>query len=117
MPDTSGRDAQLKRGENNMAQIEITKSHTLTPDQARSRAETIAKEMQSKFGIAWAWDPNNSNRVNVDAPSGLAKGAKGSVEIVGPNVTIGIDLPKHLFAFKPIVEQFLKQNLDKYLVA
>ena len=38
-----------------MATIDIAKAHTLSLDDAKKKAEELAKGMESKLGISWKW--------------------------------------------------------------
>lgn len=94
------------------ATIEMVRQHALTLDQAKQRAEQIAKEMKTKFGIQYAW---NGDTINVNAPAGMAKGANGSLSLSASDIRITLNLPPALALFKGTVENFLKSNIDNYL--
>ena len=73
-----------------MATIDITQSHRLTLDDAKAKAEELAKSMETKFGLSWKWA---GNTINFEAPSGAAKGTKGEVAVTDKSVRVAIDLP------------------------
>ena len=95
-----------------MATIDIQRTHALTSDVVRQRAEELAKSMESKLGIRWHWE---GDRIRFDAPSGAAKGATGSVSVDPKTVRVEIDQPFLLRAVKGMVESRIKEKLDEVL--
>jgi putative polyhydroxyalkanoate system protein len=96
-----------------MANIDIRRSHALGKDVAKTRAETLAKGMESKLGIKWAWD--NADRIKFDAPSGAAKGATGTVSVDDTSVRVEIDLPFMLRVMKGTIESRVNDELNKLM--
>jgi putative polyhydroxyalkanoate system protein len=92
-----------------MATIDIRRAHTLDKDEARRRAEALAKGMEEKLGIRWSWD---GDRIRFDAPSGAAKGATGTVSVDPAEVRVEVDLPFLLRAVKGTIESKINQKLD-----
>lgn len=97
-----------------MATIDIRRAHTLSLDDAKSKAEDLAKRMQEKLGIRWQWA---GDRITFDAPSGKAKGATGSVSVSTSEVRVEIDLPFLLRPLKGLVEGKVKEKLDQAIGA
>lgn len=95
-----------------MATIDISRNHTLEPAVAKQRAEELAKSMADKLGIVWRWD---GDVIKFDAPSGVAKGATGSVNIDPKKVRVQVDLPFLLRAVKGTVESKITDKLDKLI--
>jgi putative polyhydroxyalkanoate system protein len=95
-----------------MATIDISRSHDLDRDEARRRAETLAKSMQDRLGIRWHWE---GDKIRFDAPSGAAKGASGTVHVDPRDVRVEVDLPLLLRAIKGTVESKINQKLDALL--
>jgi putative polyhydroxyalkanoate system protein len=95
-----------------MATIDIRRAHTLEKDEAKRRAEALAKGMEDKLGIRWHWD---GDRIRFDAPSGAAKGATGTVYVDPRDVRVEVDLPFLLRAVKGMVESKINQKLDDLL--
>lgn len=95
-----------------MATIDIRRSHTLTMDVVRLRAEELAKDMATKLGIRWHWEGDS---IKFDAPSGMAKGASGAVIVDGSTVRVEVDLPFLLRAVKGTVETKINGKLDNLL--
>jgi putative polyhydroxyalkanoate system protein len=93
-----------------MATIDITRSHGLAKDAARSQAEELAKSLETKFNLAWKWV---GDTIHFDAPSGPAKGTKGEVHVADNSVRVAIDLPFLLKAFKGTIEEKVNEKLAK----
>ena len=95
-----------------MATIDIRRSHTLSIDEAKKRAEELARGMETKLGIRWRWE---GDRIKFDAPSGAAKGANGTVSVDGSAVRVEVDLPFLLRAIKCTVESKIHEKLDQVI--
>jgi putative polyhydroxyalkanoate system protein len=95
-----------------MSTIDVRRSHTLSKDEARKRAEQLAQSMQQKFDLEWKWD---GNRIVFEAPRGAAKGTRGSVEVGDADVHVLIDLPFLLRVMKGTVESKVKEKLGQLL--
>ena len=92
-----------------MATIDITRGHSLPLDDAKKKAEELAKGMADKFGIVWKWE---GNTIRFDAPSGAAKGTKGEVAVTEKDVRVAIDLPFMLKMMKGTIEGKVREKLD-----
>ena len=92
-----------------MATIDIKRGHSLPIEDAKKKAEELAKGMESKFGIVWKWE---GNTIRFDAPSGAAKGTKGEVAVTEKDVRVAIDLPFMLRVMKGTIEGKVKEKLD-----
>ena len=95
-----------------MATIDIKRAHTLDIEEAKKRAEALAKDMEGKLGIRWNWDGDN---IKFDAPSGAAKGATGTVKVDASHVSVAIDLPFLLRAVKGTISEKVSEKLDKLI--
>jgi putative polyhydroxyalkanoate system protein len=93
-----------------MATIDISRNHQLELDEAKQRAEQLAKDLQAKLGIDWRWD---GDRIRFHADSGAAKGAKGQVSVDTSSVRVEIDLPLLLRAMKGTISGKVNAKLDK----
>jgi putative polyhydroxyalkanoate system protein len=93
-----------------MATIDISRSHDLDKEEARRRAETLAKSMEDKLGIRWRWE---GDKIRFEAPSGAAKGTTGTVHVDPKDVRVEVDLPFLLRAVKGTVESKINQKLDE----
>ena len=92
-----------------MATIDISRNHSLSLDDAKKKAEDLAKGMADKFGIDWKWE---GNTIRFDATSGAAKGTKGEVAVTDKTVRVAIDLPFMLRVMKGTIEGKVKEKLD-----
>lgn len=93
-----------------MATIDISKAHTLPIDDAKKKAEDLARGMAEKFGLDWKWE---GNAIRFDAPSGAAKGTKGEVAVSEKDVRVSIDLPLMLRVLKGTIEEKVKEKLNQ----
>ncbi len=92
-----------------MATIDITRGHSLPLDDAKKKAEELAKGMADRFGIVWKWE---GNTIRFDAPSGAAKGTKGEVAVSEKDVRVAIDLPFMLKMMKGTIEGKVREKLE-----
>jgi len=92
-----------------MSTIDISKSHTLSKDDARKKAEELARSMEAKIGIEWKWE---GDAISFNAPSGVAKGAKGHVEVTDKVVRVTVDLPLMLRVMKGTIESKINEKLE-----
>jgi putative polyhydroxyalkanoate system protein len=95
-----------------MATIDITRAHKLAKDEAKKRAEDLAKSLETKFNLTWRWD---ADTIRFDAPSGPAKGTKGEVAVSDRDVRVQIDLPFLLKVLKGTVESKVNEKLTQLL--
>jgi putative polyhydroxyalkanoate system protein len=95
-----------------MATIDVRRTHTLSKDEAKKRAEDLAKSMQQRFNLDWRWE---GDRIVFDTPSGPAKGTRGSVDVGDSEVRVQIDLPFLLRVMKGTVESKVQERLGQLL--
>jgi len=95
-----------------MATIDVRRSHSLPKEEAKKRAEDLAKSMQQRFDLDWHWE---GDRILFDAPRGAAKGTKGSVAVGDKDVHVEIDLPFLLRMLKGTVEAKVNEKLTQLL--
>lgn len=91
-----------------MATIDIAKSHSLSLEDAKKKAEDLARGMESKLGLTWKW---SGDTINFEAPSGAAKGTKGTVAVTSNEVKVAIDLPFMLKMMKGTIEEKVREKL------
>jgi putative polyhydroxyalkanoate system protein len=94
-----------------MATIDIKRPHTLSKEDAKKKAEDLAKSMESKLGLVWRWE---GDAIRFDAPSGAAKGTRGEVSVSDVEVRVQIDLPFLLRVLKGTVEQKVLEKLQQF---
>ncbi|WP_437600612.1 polyhydroxyalkanoic acid system family protein [Sorangium sp. So ce590] len=95
-----------------MATIDIRRQHALTKEDARQRAEELARGMEDKLGIRWRWE---GDLIRFEAPGGAAKGTKGLVRVEASAVQVEIDLPFLLKAMKGTIESKVNEKLEAVL--
>jgi putative polyhydroxyalkanoate system protein len=95
-----------------MATIDVRRSHALSKEEAKQRAEDLAKSMQQRFDLDWHWE---GDRIVFDAPRGAAKGTKGAVDVGDTDVRVQIDLPFLLRMLKGTVESKVNEKLAQLL--
>lgn len=95
-----------------MATIDVKRAHALPKDEAKKRAEELAKSMGEKFNLVWHWD---GDVIRFDAPSGSAKGTKGEVSVTDKEVRVQIDLPFLLKVMKGTIESKVNEKLNALL--
>jgi putative polyhydroxyalkanoate system protein len=88
-----------------MADINISRSHTLGKDEAKTRANQVLDRLKSQ-GIEGAWNGYTFN---------ITKPAKGTFAITDTNVTVALDLPFLMRALKGTIEDRVKKELDRSL--
>jgi putative polyhydroxyalkanoate system protein len=95
-----------------MSTIDVRRAHALPKEEARKRAEDLANSMKQKFELDWHWD---GDRIAFDAPHGVAKGTKGTVEVGDKEVRVQIDLPFLLRMLKGTIESKVNDKLNQLL--
>ncbi len=95
-----------------MATIDITRAHTLAKDEAKKRAEDLAKSLEAKFNLNWRWE---ADTIRFEAPHGPAKGTTGAVAVSDKAVRVQIDLPFLLKMLKGTVESKVNEKLNQLL--
>jgi putative polyhydroxyalkanoate system protein len=92
-----------------MATIEIKRAHTLDRDEAKRRAEEFVRGMAHNLGMQWRWD---GDLIRIDAPSGAARGATGTVSVDPGQVRVEVTVPLVLRALKGTIEAKINRKLD-----
>ncbi len=95
-----------------MAQIDIQRPHGMSEDAARRRAEDLARRLELRRGVRWRWE---GDELWLDAPSGPAKGTRGTVRVDAKAVRIRVELPLVLRAMRGVVESKIQEKLDTML--
>ena len=95
-----------------MATIDVRRNHALSKDEAKRRAEDLAKTMQQKLDLEWRWE---GDRIVFEAPRGAAKGTKGTVDVSDKDVRVQIDLPLLMRVMKGTVESKVSEKLSQLL--
>jgi putative polyhydroxyalkanoate system protein len=90
-----------------MAQIDISRRHTLGREAARAAAERIAGELAGRYGLSHRWQGDD-----LQFEGG---GAKGRIQVAADNVrvTASLGFPASLARGK--IEQAVKRYLEELL--
>ena len=95
-----------------MATIDIRRGHSLPIEEAKKRAEDLARGMEQRFQIEWKWE---GDAIRFTTPRGTAKGTKGEVAVSASEVRVQIDLPLMLRVMKGTIEEKVNERLQKLL--
>jgi putative polyhydroxyalkanoate system protein len=95
-----------------MATIDVRRNHALPKEEAKKRAEELAKSMKQKLDLDWRWE---GDRIVFEAPTGAAKGTKGTVDVTDKEVRVQIDLPLLMRMLKGTVESKVNEKLTQIL--
>jgi putative polyhydroxyalkanoate system protein len=95
-----------------MSTIRISRPHRLTRDHARRTAEAVARRLEARHPVSWSWQGDS---LELSAPAGPARGARGRVTIEDRNLAIELHLPLALFPLRSLVEKRLTAKLDELL--
>ncbi len=95
-----------------MATIDIRRSHTVGLATAKTKAEELARDMETKLNLTWAWE---GEHIRFKAEKGPAKGTKGQVTVGESEVRVEIDLPLLLRAMKGSISKKVTEKLDNLL--
>jgi putative polyhydroxyalkanoate system protein len=89
-----------------MAEILIDRAHTIGLDRAREVALRIAAELTDQYDMDCCWEG--------DLLSFSRVGAHGTLEIDPDRIRVVLKLGILLSAFKPMIEDRLHRNFDRY---
>jgi putative polyhydroxyalkanoate system protein len=88
-----------------MATLSIVKKHRLTHAAARKAAEAVARDLQSRFALSYAWD---GDCIAFERP-----GLHGRLTVGREDVSLECQLGFLLSALKPAIEQEVHKEFDK----
>ncbi len=97
-----------------MSIIRIHRAHRLSRDHARRTAEAVARRLEQRHPMSWSWQGDS---LELTAPSGPARGARGRVTIADADLAIELHLPLALSPLRGLVERRLSAKLDELLGA
>jgi putative polyhydroxyalkanoate system protein len=90
-----------------MPTIDVRRSHSIGRDGARAAAESIAKKLESKIGVRYAWKGDD---LEFDRT-----GASGRIRVSDDEVLVQIDLGLMLRPMKGKIERRVHEYLDEAL--
>ncbi|MBV6474767.1 MAG: polyhydroxyalkanoic acid system family protein [Rhodocyclaceae bacterium] len=88
-----------------MSDIQIRRSHSMTPKAARQAADKIARQLDEEFDLAYEWDDN----VLIFKRSGVS----GELVVEKREVHIRVRLGFLLMAIRPRVEAEIHRFFDE----
>ncbi len=90
-----------------MADIELTRSHTLGLDGGRDAVEGVAQQLEADIGVDYEWD---GDTLRFDGQA-----ADGRIEVADETVEIRINLSAFLRPMQSRVEAEAEEYLDRHL--
>jgi putative polyhydroxyalkanoate system protein len=90
-----------------MATISIGRKHQLTHRRARDIADRIAKDLQQRFHLDYAW---TGDHVDFQRP-----GLSGRMEVGKDAIRLDVRLGLLLSPLKPVIEREIKAQLDQLI--
>ncbi len=92
-----------------MATIRIDRRHTLTQAKARAAADRLARDLQKRFQLQYAWDGDD---VLFERP-----GVNGHMHVGRNQITLDVTLGFLLSALKPTIEREIHVKLEEFAPA
>lgn len=90
-----------------MADIELTRAHSLGLDDGRNAIERVAQQLESDIGVDYQWE---GDTLRFDG-----QGADGQIEVADDTVEIFINLSAFLRPMQSQVKAEAEKYLDRYL--
>jgi len=90
-----------------MADIELTRAHSMGLDDGRDAVERVAQQLESDIGVDYTWD---GNTLRFDGQT-----ADGQIEVAEDTIEILINLSAFLRPMQSTLEQEAERYLDEYL--
>lgn len=92
-----------------MSVIEVTRSHELDHEQAKSAADNLARSLSEQFSVNYEWEQ--------DVLRFQRKGAKGQLEVNPAEIHVRLELGILLSPFKDKIEREIHQHLDHLMAS
>jgi len=90
-----------------MADIELTRSHSMDLDEAHTAVEQVARQLETDLGVTYEWDG--------DTLLFEGSGASGQIEVTPDTIEILIDLSAFLQPMQGRIKEEAGHYLDQYL--
>jgi putative polyhydroxyalkanoate system protein len=87
-----------------MATIRIEREHGLTHAKARNAADKLARDLQKRFALDYAWD---GDEVRFERP-----GVSGRMVVGRKAIALDVTLGFLMSALKPVIEREIHAELD-----
>jgi putative polyhydroxyalkanoate system protein len=92
-----------------MADIELTRAHSLGLNDGRDAVERVAQQLESDIGVDYEW---KENTLLFDGQA-----ADGEIDVEADRIEIQINLSAFLRPMKGQLEQEAERYLDEYIQA
>ncbi|NVJ61887.1 MAG: polyhydroxyalkanoic acid system family protein [Gammaproteobacteria bacterium] len=89
-----------------MADIQLSKSHQMTQQEARSKVDELTQQLETDLGLSTKW--LDDNRLSFER-----SGAKGLITLQEQQVTVEVKLGFLLKAMKGTIEKELEKSLTQ----
>lgn len=90
-----------------MARISIAKNHRLSHKKAKEVAEKMARDLNSRFSLEYAW---SGDRVDFERP-----GISGTMQVTKDEIRLDVALGLLLTPLKSTIEKEIHTQLDRLL--
>ena len=90
-----------------MASISIARKHHLSHKKAKEVAEKIAKDLNKRFDLDYAWEGDD---IAFERP-----GVRGTMHVAKESLSLDVSLGFLLIPLKPAIEREIHAQLDKLL--
>ena len=88
-----------------MARITIDRSHHLSHAKAKGLAERLAKDLEERFELSWAWE---GDEVHFERP-----GIAGHMHVGRTSIRLDVKLGLLLSPLRPAIEREIHSQLDQ----
>ncbi len=88
-----------------MATISVARKHDLPHKKAKAAAEKVAKDLQQRFGLDYAW---NGDTIEFERP-----GVTGEMRVTKDKIALDVSLGFLLTPLKASFEREISAQLDK----
>ena len=92
-----------------MASISIAKKHHLSHRKAKDVAEKIARDLNQRFSLDYAWD---GDQIEFERP-----GLSGTMHVSKDRISLDVSLGFLLTPLKPTIEKEIHAQLDRLIPA
>ncbi|MDE1897560.1 MAG: polyhydroxyalkanoic acid system family protein [Xanthomonadaceae bacterium] len=89
-----------------MPSIDITRTHAVGLQEARTTVDELAAAMRERFGVDCAWQGNTL--------AFRRSGVNGAIEVAKDRVRVHADLSFLLLALKPTIEEEIRRHLEAH---
>jgi putative polyhydroxyalkanoate system protein len=91
-----------------MSEIQITRSHSLAPNEAKRRVEQVVEDLRGKYSITSEWE--SDTRMSISA-----MGVSGHIEVGTEEIAVAVDKSFWVPVSDEQLEAAINRALDKGL--